>query len=165
MKLDELQAGLADFFNQRGVQAVAGWQPGRRVDGDNPVVLVLLDKLDCGPAAMQDYLGQTLDEETGMWQEMYGRRAKMTFVLDVLARPGVGVQACRAVFDQLVRTVQREKPVGLSVLELKGQEPEYDEKEGLMRLRCRLECAGWLYAAGDETGSFLDFTLRGDVNT
>lgn len=165
MKLDELQAGLADFLKQRGIPAVASWQPGCRVDGEKPIVLVSLDKLDCGPTAMQDYLGQVLDEETGIWQEMYGRRARMTFLLDVLARPGVGAQECRTVFEQLLRTVQREKPVGLSVLELKGQEPEYDEKEGLLRLRCQLECAGWLYAAGDEAGSFLDFTLRGDVNT
>ena len=164
MKLDELQTGLADFLEQRGVQAAASWQSGRRVDGDSPVVLVLLDKLDCGPTAMQDYLGRMLDEETGMWQEVYGRRARLTFVLDVLARPGVGVQACRAVFQQMLRTIQREKPLGLSVLELKGEEPEYDEKEGLLRLRCQLECAGWLYAAGDEAGTFLDFTLRGDVN-
>ena len=49
--------------------------------------------------------------------------------------------------------------------ELTGQEPEYDEKEGLLRLRCRLECSGWLCAVGDEAGTFLDFTLRGDVNT
>lgn len=165
MKLDEIQTGLADFLNQRGIQAAASWQPGRRVDGDGPVVLVLLDKLECGPTAMQDYLGQTLDEETGMWKELYGRRTKMSFVLDILARPGVDVQACRDVLAQMLRAVQREKPVGLSVLELKSQEPEYDEKEGLLRLRCQLECAGWLYAAGNEVGSFLDFTLRGDVNT
>lgn len=165
MKLDELQAGLAGFLNERGIRAAASWRPERREDGDEPVVLVSLEKLDCGPAAMQDYLGQVLDEDTGMWLELYGRRAKMTFVLDVLARPGVGMKACRSVFDGLLRVFQREKPVGLSILELKGEEPEYDKKEGLLRLRCRLECTGWLYAAGDETGTFLDFTLRGDVNT
>ena len=165
MKLDELQAELADFLNQRGVQAMASWQPGRRTDGDSPVVLVSLDKLDCGPAAMQDYLGQELDEESGMWQELYGRRAKVTFVLDVLARPGVGMQACRSTLDELLRVLQREKPVGLSVSELKGEEPEYDEKEGLLRLRCRLACSGWLYALGDGADTFLDFTLKGDVNT
>ena len=114
---------------------------------------------------MQDYLGQVLDEESGMWQELYGRRAKVTFVLDVLARPGVGMQACRSTLDELLRVLQREKPVGLSVSELKGEEPEYDEKEGLLRLRCRLECSGWLYAVGDGADTFLDFTLKGDVNT
>ena len=77
----------------------------------------------------------------------------------------MGVQACRAVFEQMLQAFQREKPVGLSVRELTGQEPEYDEKEGLLRLRCRLECSGWLCAVGDEAGTFLDFTLRGDVNT
>lgn len=165
MKLEELQEHLAAFLNRHGVNAMAGWPRERRVGPEEPVVLVSLDKLDCGPAAMQDYLGQVLDEQSGMWLELYGRRAKMTFVLDVLARPGVGMQACRSTFDALLAAVQREKPVGLSVSELKGEEPEYDEKEGLLRLRCRLECVGWLYAAGDEAGTFLDFTLKGDVNT
>lgn len=165
MKLDELQDKLASFLKERGVPAVAGWPEDRRRDGDGPVVLVSLDGLDCGPAAMQDYLGQVPDEESGTWLELYGRRASMTFVLDVLARPAVGMQACRSTFDELLRVFQREKPAGLTVSGLKGGEPEYDEKEGLLRLRCRLECTGWLYAAGNEAGAFLDFTLKGDVNT
>ena len=165
MKLDELQERLATFLNEHGVPAMASWPEGRRRDGEEPIVLVSLDKLDCGPAAMQDYLGQMLDEESGMWLELYGRKAKMSFVLDVLARPGVGMQACRTVFDGILRVFQREKPAGMSVSQLKGEEPEYDEKEGLLRLRCRLECVGWLYTAGDEAGTFLDFTLKGDVNT
>lgn len=165
MKLDELQERLAAFLKQHGVPAMASWPKERRRDGEEPIVLVSLDKLDCGPAAMQDYLGQALDEESGMWMELYGRKAKMTFTLDVLARPSVGMQACRAAFDEVLRVFQREKPVGLTVSELKGEEPKYDEKEGLLRLRCQLECIGWLYAAGDEAGTFLDFTLKGDVNT
>jgi len=165
MRLEELQGQLTAFLNQRGMQAMASWPQERRQDKEGPVILVSLERLDCGPAAMQDYLGQVLDEKTGMWQEMYGRRATMTFALDVLAVPGVGAQACRTVFGQMMRAFQREKPVGLSVRELTGQEPEYDEKEGLIRLRCHLECSGWLCAVGDEAGTFLDFALRGDVNT
>lgn len=165
MKLEELQGQLAAFLNQRGMQAMVSWPKERRQNKEGPIILVSLEKLDCGPAAMQDYLGEILDEKTGMWQELYGRRARMTFVLDVLAAPGVGVQACRAVFEQMLQAFQREKPVGLSIRELTGQEPEYDEKEGLIRLRCHLECSGWLCAVADETGTFLDFTLRGDVNT
>lgn len=165
MKLDELQTELAAFLTQRGIPAMASWRSDRREDKNSPVILVSLEKLDCESAAMQDYLGQTLDEATGMWQERYGRRAKITFVLDVLAAPSVGMQECRNVFGQMLRVFQQEKPVGLGVRELIGEEPEYDEKEGLLRLRCHLECAGWLYAAGEEAGTFLEFTLRGDVST
>lgn len=165
MKLEALQDHLAGFLTRHGVPALASWPQERRAAFDGPVVLVSLDKLDCGPAAMQDYLGQRLDEETGQWKELYGRRANMTFVLDVLAGPGVEGHECRAVFEQVVRAFRLEKPEGLSVRALTGEELEYDEKEGLLRLRCQLECAGWLYAAGEEAGTFLDFTLRGDVNT
>lgn len=164
MKLEALQEYLAEFLTRHGVHALASWPQERRVDPEGPVVLVSLDKLDCGPAAMQDYLGQRLDEETGQWKELYGRRAQMSFVLDVLAAPGVGSRECRAVFEQVAQAFQLEKPEGLSVRGLTGEELEYDEKEGLLRLRCHLECAGWLYAAGEEAGTFLDFTLRGDVS-
>lgn len=164
MNLDELQATLAAFLTERGVDAMASWPEERRTHKEHPVTLVSLEKVDCGPTALQDYLGQKLDRETGMWQEVYGRRATMTFVLDVLATAGVGVQACRTVFADILRIFQTEKPAYLSVRELTGEEPEYDEKEGLLRLRCRLECSGWLYAAGEEAGEFLEFALRGDRN-
>ena len=165
MKLEQMQNHLADFLVEHGVQAMAAWPTERRADPEQPVVLVSLDKLDCGPSAMQDYLGQWLDRKSGQWKELYGRRAQMSFALDVLAGPKAGMQACRAVFSQVVQAFQQEKPTGLTVRTLTGEEPEYDEKEGLLRLRCRLECVGWLYAAGEETDSFLDFILRGDVNT
>ncbi len=165
MKLEALQEYLAGFLTRHGVNAMASWPRERRTGPEGAVVLVSLDKLDCGPTAMQDYLGQRLDEETGQWKELYGRRAQVTFVLDVLAAPSVGGRECRAVFEQVVQAFQMEKPEGLSIRGLTGEELEYDEKEGLLRLRCHLECDGWLYATGEETGTFLDFTLRGDVNT
>lgn len=164
MNLDEMQAALADFLSERGVEAIASWPEERRTHRNRPVTLISLEEVDCGPAAMQDYLGQMLDEESGMWKDVYGRRATMTFVLDVLAPACVGARKCRSVFADIFRIFQMEKPTHLSVRELTGGEPEYDEKEGLLRLRCRLECSGWLYAAGEEAAGFLEFALRGDVN-
>ena len=63
----------------------------------------------------------------------------------------------------VVELVEEEVVEGMEVQT--DEEPEYDEKEGLLRLRCRLECSGWLYAMGDGADTFLDFTLKGDVNT
>lgn len=165
MKLDELHSSLADFFCQHGLQAMASWPDGRRLDSDEPVILVSLEKLNCASAGLQDYLGQQTDPQTGQSLDLYGRRAQLSFTLDILAAPETGSQACRAVFDRLIFTLQTHKPAGLSVREMSGEELEYDEKERLLRLRCRLECSGWLCTAGDEAGTFLDFTLRGDVNT
>lgn len=165
MTLDELQAELAATLSRNGVQAISSWPEGRRIGADGPVVLVSLEKLNCASAGLQDYLGQRLNEATGQWQDLYGRRAQLTFTLDILAAPRVGAQECRTAFEILVRCLQTEKPAGLSVRELASEELEYDEKEGLLKLRCRLKCEGWLCAAGHEAGTFLDFILRGDVNT
>lgn len=165
MTVETIQEKLAGFFCQRGVEAVASWPGKVRTDAKSPVVLVSLEQMSCSSAGLQDYLGQRRDEATGQEKELYGRRAQMTFTLDVLAPPGTGAGACRAVFDRLLLILQEEKPLGLRVRELTGDEMEYDGKEGLLRLRCHLVCAGWLYTTGDEVGTFLDFTLRGDINT
>lgn len=165
MTLDGLQAELADRLRDYGLESISAWPQERRRGTDGPVVLVGLEKMNCSPAGLQDYLGQRLDESTGQWEDLYGRRAKLVFTLDILAEPRVGMQACRETLDRVIRCVQTEKPTGLSVKELTGEEPEYDEKEGLLKLRCRLTCEGWMCTAGEEAGTFLDFSLRGDVNT
>ena len=165
MKAETIQEKLAGFFCERGVEAIASWPEEARTDADYPVVLVSLEQMSCASAGLQDYLGQHMDEVSGQEKELYGRRAQMTFMLDILASPKTGAKACRTVFDRLLFVLQEEKPLGLRVWELTGDEMEYDGKEGLLRLRCHLVCAGWLYTTGKEAGTFLDFTLRGDINT
>lgn len=164
MTLDELQREWARAFIECGLESVCAWPQERRLGFDGPVVLVGLEKMTCAPAGLQDYLGQRLDESTGQWLELHGRRVTLVFTMDILAQPHVGMQACRETLDRVIRCVQTEKPTGLSVKELTSEEPEYDEKEGLLKLRCRLTCEGWLCTAGEETGAFLEFTLRGDMN-
>lgn len=164
MTLDGLQAELAALLRSHGMESISAWPRERRQGANGPVVLVGLEKMNCSPAGMQDYLGQRLDVNTGLWEELHGRRAALVFTMDILAEPRMGMQVCRETLDRVIRCVQTEKLVGLSVKELASEEPKYDEKEGLLKLRCRLTCEGWLCTAGEEAGTFLDFTLRGDVN-
>lgn len=165
MELDSLHEALAVFLEERGVPAMACWPDGRRKRLQEPVVLVSLKELECSSAGLQDYLGEKLDEATGQWKELYGRRARLVFALDIIAPPGTPAGECRSLFERMVRVFQTQKPAGLTILELTAKEMEYDEKEGFVRLSSELACDGWLCAWGDETGTFLDFTLRGDVNT
>lgn len=165
MTLDALQTELVKGLREYGLDCISAWPQERRKGFAGPVVLVGVEKINCFPAGMQDYLGQRLDESTGQWEELHGRRAQLVFTLDILAQPNMGVQACRERLSQVIRCVQTEKPTGLSVKELVGEEPEYDEKEGLLKLRCRLICEGWLCTDGEQAGTFLDFSLRGDVKT
>ena len=165
MELDSLHGALAGFLEERGVPAMACWPEGRRKRLEGPAVLVSLKQMECRPAGLQDYLGEKLDEDSGQWKELYGRRARLVFALDIIAPPGTPAGACRSLFEQMVKVFQTHKPEGLTVQEMTAKELEYDEQEGLVRLSSELGCDGWLCAWGDETGTFLDFTLRGDVNT
>ena len=165
MKADAIQERLAEFFRERDIDAMASWPDSARTDHDSPRVLVSLEKMTCAPAGMQNYLGQWVDETTGQETELYGHSVHLSFLLDILALPETGTQACRELFDRMLLVLQKEKPIALSVRELNSEEMEYDGKDGLLRLRCHLECAGWLCTQGDEAGTFLDFTLRGDINT
>jgi len=165
MKADVIQERLAQFFQERDIEAIASWPDNARTDPSRPRVLISLEKMTCTSAGMQNYLGQWVDEATGQETELYGQNVHLSFLLDILAPPETGVQSCRELFDRMLLILQKEKPIALSVQELNSEEMEYDGKDGLLRLRCHLECIGWLCTQGDEAGTFLDFTLRGDINT
>lgn len=163
MELEGVRRELAAFLRRGGVEAAVSWPRERRTGPEKPVVLVSLQELKCVPAGMQDYLGSELDEKTGQWTEIYGRKAELTFVLDITAPPAVGADACREVFSRVVRLLQAERPLGLWVREVTGGETALDGKEGLLKLSARVVCQGRLYGRSGETGEFLDFTLRGDM--
>jgi len=165
MKADGIQERLAEFFRERDIDAIASWPEDPRTDPGRPRVLVSLEKMTCSPAGMQNYLGQWVNEATGQETELYGHSVHLSFLLDILSLPETGAQACRELFGRMLGGLQKEKPIALSVQELNSEELEYDGKDGLLRLRCHLECAGWLCMQGAEAGTFLDFTLRGDINT
>lgn len=165
MKIDEAHGKIAALLRQNGIAAVESWPEGRRERHEDCVVLVSMERVQCSPAGMQDYLGQRADEEDGKLKEIYGRRAEMTFTLDVLAEKGTPAQTLRRTANDLARLFQTERPEMLTVREMRIDEIRYDETEGLLCLRCELECEGLLCTAGEEAGTFLDFTLRGDVET
>ena len=163
MELEALREEMAAALVRGGVAAAVSWPQGRRQALEGPVVLVSLRELRCSPAGMQDYLGLRQDPDSGAWEELYGRRAEATFALTVAARPADGAEKCRETFAAVTRILQRERPAGLAVRELRGGEVEYDRQEGILRLSAEVKCCGWLYEAGEEGGSFLEFVLRGDV--
>lgn len=164
MELDGLQNALVRYLTENGIPAQVSWPAPRRTGPEEVTVLVSLDQVNCSGAGLQDYLGLRLDEKSGMWEEVYGRKAELTFVLDIYATPQAGARRCREVFSQIAGAVQPRRVLGLCVKSLTGEETEFDSKEGLLKLRVRLVCQGWVYAGQDgQENAFLDFILKGDV--
>lgn len=113
-----------------------------------PVAAVSLRGCRWGPAGFQDYLGERYDPEAGRWEELYGRRVKLTFGLDLYGERAQGDQALQAAFDALAGALHREGPPGMRLLELSCGETEYDQGGQLLRRPVEAVYEACLYAAG-----------------
>lgn len=164
MKLEQIQQELARVLSEQGVNAVAAWPQGRAVQPEQAMVLVSLEEVKCTPSGLQDYLGQWADEPGGEELVRYGRRAQLTFALDVLTPPEQGAQQERALLDEMLAVLHIQPPLGLRVQELEVEQGQFDSKQQLLRRRCRLRCSGWLHARGQREDSLLSFELRGEMN-
>lgn len=159
--LEELRQALADYLNGCGVPAVPAWESGKRVRRDIAVSAVSLRSCEGGPAGFQDYLGEFWEEEKGCWVEKYGRKAELTFGLDIWGPRSGGESACAAHFFKLAQALSLGTPEGLRFREVSCGEAVFEEQEGLFHCPVKAVCAVFLEAAREESGAFTDFRVKG----
>lgn len=161
--LEHVREYLAEYLSGQGVNAVTAWPDEPRSEENGAVCAVSLRKGQTVGVGFRDYLGERYDTERGRWVELYGRRVRLTFGLDLYAPAGpeMGERAIRAAFDTLAGALQGGEPSGLKLEEFSCGETEFQEAEG--RYRCPAEAVyqAFLYAVADEGGSFLDFEVKG----
>ena len=83
--LEQIRQTMADYLCQQGVPAVTAWPAAPRQEWTEPVVVVSVRGCRAGSASFQDYLGERYDEASGRWEERYGKKAELTFGLDLYA--------------------------------------------------------------------------------
>lgn len=159
--LEELRQWMAHWLNGQGIPAVPVWESGKRTKLSGAVAAVSIRSCTGGPAGFQDYLGQRYEEESGLWQELYGRRAEVTLGLDIRAPRGGGEAACARLFSAMVQAFAAGGPEGIRLREISCGETVFDEEEGLFRCPVRAVGEVFLCAVTDESGSFTDFTVKG----
>ena len=161
--LQAIRERMAEYLNSCGVRAVTAWPGETRSRLEEPVVVVSLRGCKAGPAGVQDYLGERYNQETGMWEELYGRKAEITFGLDLYdGRDGDGARLQTA-FDALSQALTQGGPEGLALVEFSCGETDYDPSARLLRRKAEAVCQACLYAVAQEGGLFTDFTLRGEM--
>ena len=158
--LEQLREEVAAFLRTAGLDAVAAWGGEERVRRKGPVVAVSLRGVQGGPAGLADYLGERLDPDSGKWEELYGKRAKLTLGLDIYAPESAGEAGCAAAFAKLSEALAVGKPAGLDVEELSCGEAAFDKAAGLFRCPAQMACRVFLYAKLTEDGVFTDFEVR-----
>lgn len=159
--LDTLREDLAAFLRGKGLDAVTAWNHECRTRLLNPVVAVSLRAVQGGPAGLMDYLGERLDPDSGRWVELYGKRAKLTFGLDIFAPPSAGEAGCAAAFARLSDALTGSKPAGLAVQELSCGETAFDQSARLLHCPAQMTCCVFLFAISLHDGQFSDFHVRG----
>ena len=161
--LKSIRQVMADYLCERGVPAVTAWPVGRRLEREEPVVVVSLRGCKASPSSFQNYLGERRDERTGRWEERYGRRAELIFGLDIYAPEKEDGGCLQAAFDTLAGVLILGSPEGLDLQEFSCGQTVRDAESRCLKRPVEAVCAAWLYAVTGADGAFTDFELRGVV--
>lgn len=163
--LQAIQEHMAKYLTAQGVRTVTAWPGQERPSRSKPVAVISLRGCQNAPSGFQDYLGERYNQQTGLWEELYGRKAQITFGLDVYA-PGDGEEnALQEAFDKIATALAQGGPRDLAVQEFSCEETQYDSQTRLQRRSVQVACQAYLYAVAREGGEFLDFELRGGLKT
>ena len=105
--LQAIREKMAQYLESQGVPAVTAWPGEERLRRDEPIAVVSLRGCRAGPAGFQDYLGERYDQESGQWEEIYGRRTELTFGLDLYAPAEAEGEVLQTAFDALADALTR----------------------------------------------------------
>ena len=148
--LDTIREERTACLEQAGVRAVTAWSGRSKTNPEEAVVAVSLRGCTGMPGGFQAYMGERYNRETGRWEELYGRRAKLTFGLDIYASGLEGGARCQTTFDRLADAFQEGLLPGLRLEHLQREETLFDKELGLFRCPVQAECDAYLYALTDE---------------
>lgn len=156
---EELRRGLVRYLAGAGVAAVAAWPGEGRAPAGQAVAAVSLRACSGGPPGFQDYLGERYDEAAGRWEELYGKKVRLTFGLDLYAATAAQVQEG---LDALTAALARGGPEGLRPVAFSAGETVWRKEAGRYFCPVQAEFEAWSYAVTGEDGAFLDFAVRGE---
>ncbi len=160
--MEQIRRTVADYLVSQGVAAVTAWPMSPRKE-EGPVVVVSLRGCQAQSAGFQDYLGERLNEQKGLWEDVYGKKAKITLGLDIYAGEREDGQAVQQAFDQLAGALILGEPEGLRVEEFSCGQTQYDGESRRLKRPVQAVCTAYLSASVSSGGEFVDFELRGVV--
>lgn len=161
--METVRERMAEYLREQGIDAKTAWPDQTGPEDESPIVVVSLRSCEVGPTGFWDYLGERYNEETGLWEELYGKRAELIFGLDLYADKMSGGEGLQAAFDALAGALARGGPDGLTIRSFSSEESGYDRQARRMKRTVQAVCTVCLYAAGQPEDTFVDFEVRGGM--
>lgn len=163
--LEHIRRQMADYLNAHGVPAALSWPGTPREERGGPVVLVSLRGCRAGPAGFHNYMGERFNPDTGHWEEVYGRKAELTFGLDLYAPEQGDGEALQTAFDALAGALLLGGPEGMELQEFSCGQTVRDGENRRLKRPVEAVCTAYLCAVSRAGGEFVDFELRGVAKT
>lgn len=158
MMLDVIRTHMATFLREKGFTVVTAYSNKMAMQEPAPTLSLSLRSATSEAAGFGHYLGEQFNDETGQWEELYGRTISLTFGLDLY---GCESQQVSQAFDRLVDSLHLSSPTGLHVIAVTGGELSYKSDLGLYYHPAQVTCQAYLYAVANEGELFTDFEVRG----
>lgn len=77
--LDQIRESMTEYLRQAGLDALSAYPARQRTRTDAPAAAVSIRGFEGGPAGFRDCLGERYNAQQGRWEELYGRRMRLTF--------------------------------------------------------------------------------------
>ena len=154
---------LAKRLEDAGIPTVQAWEKVTLPALTACAAVLGVEESESAPAALWDYLGLALEEESGQTVERYGRRLALRISIDLYA-PRNQAPACEEALERLEELLLEQLCAGLRVEKLQRGEMRFDSASGYLKCRCSAHCTAYFTASrADEAATLTDFELKGVV--
>lgn len=160
--LSQIRTAVIEALTGAGVPAAEAY-PGDAKKYTGPVVTVDVAEAEGKALGLGNYLGEYYDETAGTVRELYGKQMDVTISLEVRASLATD---CETTMEAAADALMGALPSGLKPGELAWGAANWDGDSGLFLRRGSLRCRAIFTAKADEeSGTLLDFTLKGVIRT
>ncbi len=163
--LAELQESMTTFLKDKGLAVLSAWPKERYAPFPQPTVVVKIKQMESTAASFQNYLGEGYDPDLGKWVEHYGQKLRVSFSLLLYSPEQVGEEGCRRLLADLALSLQQGGACGLTVEKWSVGETRFERENGMFCGTAVVVCSAVLLMKRDAFGCFLDFVLKGKLQT
>lgn len=158
----QVRGELVSRLRNAGLDAAEAYEEEHFRERSEPVIAVGAKQTELTDAGLMHYLGEQYDVESGRVVEVYGRKLKMTVMLDAYAPRRKGARGCERAAETVSEALLSGKIDGVTLETIEWEKTEWDSDYGMFVRRGTARCTAYFVATADEESAVLtEFILKG----